>query len=194
MKTRKKYGITEIFYSIQGEGSYAGTPMVFVRFAGCNLDCHFCDTDFKLNKRMTADEIFRTVKALAPKNHIVLFTGGEPSLQFDVELLQIFVENNYDIHMETNGTILLPYGIAHITVSPKETGKLIQSFGNDIKIVYDESIEDLDTLIKSYEELDFENYFVQPMSMENTEKVIDFVLKNPKWKISTQLQKIWNVE
>ena len=77
----KTYKINEIFYSLQGEGFYTGTPSVFVRFSGCNLSCPFCDTDHNLGVMMTADEIAAAVNAF-PASHVVL-TGGEPSLFVD---------------------------------------------------------------------------------------------------------------
>ena len=72
------YPVNEIFYSLQGEGRFTGTPAVFVRFAGCNRRCEFCDTDFSASVPMTADEIVAEVEKY-PARHVV-FTGGEPTL------------------------------------------------------------------------------------------------------------------
>ena len=68
--------INEIFYSIQGEGHFAGTPAVFVRFSGCNLACVFCDTKHQSFTEMTEDEIIAKVSQY-PTHHVVI-TGGEP--------------------------------------------------------------------------------------------------------------------
>ena len=81
-----KYKINEIFYSLQGEGYYAGTPAVFLRFSGCNRACEFCDTDFKAFTEMTAAEIAEACAAF-PARHLVV-TGGEPLLQLDSALLR----------------------------------------------------------------------------------------------------------
>ena len=70
--------INEIFYSLQGEGRFTGVPAVFVRLAGCNLRCPFCDTDFTSVTETSAADIVREVKRY-PARHVVL-TGGEPTL------------------------------------------------------------------------------------------------------------------
>ena len=77
--------INEIFYSLQGEGHYTGTPAVFIRFAGCNLKCSFCDTDFTSFTEMIEDDIVREIGQY-PTNHIVI-TGGEPTLQITASLV-----------------------------------------------------------------------------------------------------------
>ena len=111
----KTYKINEIFYSLQGEGFYTGTPSVFVRFSGCNLSCPFCDTDHNQGVMMTADEIAAAVNAY-PASHVVL-TGGEPSLFVDDELTAAL--HGHFIAMETNGTHPVAAGVDWITMSPK---------------------------------------------------------------------------
>ena len=71
--------INEIFYSIQGEGYFTGTPAVFVRFSGCNLRCPFCDTEHKEGKMLSDDDIIAEINRY-PALHVVL-TGGEPCMQ-----------------------------------------------------------------------------------------------------------------
>ncbi len=83
--------INEIFYSIQGEGRYTGCPAVFVRFSGCNLQCPFCDTDFKAHKEMTEDEICAYVNRIKGECKHVIFTGGEPTLQLTHSLCEKLV-------------------------------------------------------------------------------------------------------
>ena len=125
----KKYTVVEIFFSPQGEGARAGLPHVFVRFAGCNKQCAIathgfdCDTDFSAGAKLSARQIADEVDALAPDFHSpVLFTGGEPCLQLDDELVAAI-----DRHwvLETNGTVdpKLSYDAwelcDHVTISPK---------------------------------------------------------------------------
>lgn len=76
--------IKEIYYSIQGEGIYAGQPAVFIRFAGCNLNCSWCDTDFEGDdvKILSIDNIVNSVESIRGKNcELIVITGGEPTIQ-----------------------------------------------------------------------------------------------------------------
>lgn len=74
--------VNEIFFSIQGEGYFTGTPAVFVRFSGCNLRCPFCDTEHKEGKMLSDDEIIAEIRRY-PALHVVL-TGGEPCMQVTI--------------------------------------------------------------------------------------------------------------
>ena len=88
--------INDIFYSLQGEGHYVGTPAIFIRFSGCNLHCSFCDTDFSFYQKMSDADIINKVEALrkaevTPADQMkpmIVLTGGEPSLQVDSLLVQ----------------------------------------------------------------------------------------------------------
>lgn len=111
--------VNEIFYSLQGEGFYSGTPAVFIRFSGCNLKCSFCDTQHDDYADMTEDEIMYEVSKY-PACHIVI-TGGEPALQITASLVgRLHAAGKY-VQMETNGTSRLPAdcGVDWITCSPK---------------------------------------------------------------------------
>ena len=132
----KTYKINEIFYSLQGEGFYTGTPSVFVRFSGCNLSCPFCDTDHNQGVMMTADEIAAAVNAF-PASHVVL-TGGEPSLFVDDELTAAL--HGHFIAMETNGTHPVAAGVDWITMSPKsdfvDGAEPVLTECDELKLVY----------------------------------------------------------
>ena len=104
----KTYRVNEIFFSLQGEGFWTGTPMVFVRLSGCNLKCPFCDTDHSAFQEMTAGEIVKEAMAAGNTCRRICLTGGEPSLQADEALLKAFHEAGYTVHMETNGTLPVP--------------------------------------------------------------------------------------
>jgi 7-carboxy-7-deazaguanine synthase len=96
--------VTEIFFSIQGEGSRAGRPCVFVRFTGCDLRCGYCDTAyaFQGGSDMTREEVLDAV-ARHP-SRFVLLTGGEPTLQKDLpELAEELVARGYEVAVETHG-------------------------------------------------------------------------------------------
>ena len=111
------YRINEIFYSLQGEGYYTGTPAVFLRMSGCNLKCGFCDTSHESHTVMTIDEIIDAVTDF-PARHIVI-TGGEPTLQLDAALTTRLKEEGFYIQIETNGTHPVAPAVDWVTVSPK---------------------------------------------------------------------------
>lgn len=98
-----KYDLVEIFESLQGEGRNMGRPCVFVRFAGCNLACPWCDTNVSCRFSATLDELLNEISGFRAKS--VVLTGGEPTL---VDAMPEFVaalkERGYWIAVETNGT------------------------------------------------------------------------------------------
>ena len=116
----KVYRINNIFYSLQGEGANTGRAAVFVRFAGCNLRCPFCDTEFDSYREMTADEILEAVSGFEAR--FVVLTGGEPTLQVDEGLVDMLHNEGFYVAMESNGTRPAPSNLDWLTVSPKSIG------------------------------------------------------------------------
>ncbi len=110
--------IIEIYKSLQGESSYAGLPCVFVRTAGCNLRCVWCDSEytFKGGQKMTLDEIEREVRQLLPDGGLVEITGGEPLLQEAdvVWLMDRLLAARYTVLLETSGERLLDKVPKHV--------------------------------------------------------------------------------
>jgi len=181
--------INEIFYSIQGEGFYTGTPAIFIRFAGCNLKCPFCDTAHESGQLMTDSEILKEVIKY-PASHIVL-TGGEPSLQIDeqfVEMLRCQYRYEGIVQIETNGTNLLPQRIDFVTVSPKQGTILKINQADELKVVY--TRQDL----TQYNDFNAKYRYLQPCSEKNTEEVIEYVKKHPTWSLSIQMHKVLNIQ
>ncbi len=100
--------INEIFKSIQGESTYAGLPCTFVRLAGCNLRCAYCDTNYAYydGKELSDDEIINKIEEYGVK--CVEFTGGEPLLQEETpKLLKTLLDKGYNVLVETNGSICI---------------------------------------------------------------------------------------
>ena len=102
--------IVDVFYTIQGEGPYNGMPSVFIRLAGCNLRCTWCDTDFESNARFhmlddLVDEV--QVRAMA-RTKLVVITGGEPMLQNLVPLIKELTRRQFRVQIETAGTVWVP--------------------------------------------------------------------------------------
>jgi 7-carboxy-7-deazaguanine synthase len=209
------YSVKEIYYTLQGEGRQTGRAAVFCRFAGCNLwsgreedrasaVCNFCDTDF-FGTDGPGGGVFDDARSLAAAVRarwpggerravpLVVCTGGEPLLQLDGELVRAFHGAGFEIALETNGTKLSPPGIDWICVSPKAGAELIQTSGNELKLVYPQPGAEPER----YESLKFDHFSLQPMDgpdrEENTKRVRKYCLAHPQWNISLQLHKILGI-
>lgn len=190
--------VNEIFYSLQGEGLHTGTPAVFLRLSGCNLKCPFCDTKHESFTEMTEEEIVEKVSAY-PSRTIVI-TGGEPMLQLNASLTRLLHKAGFTIHIETNGSRLIPEGaeIDWVTCSPKDGGKVIIQHIDELKVVFMGKNSGQD--MTQYDELKASEYRLQPLDTGNEtqnltvrQQTIDYILANPKWKLSLQTHKILNV-
>jgi 7-carboxy-7-deazaguanine synthase len=181
----KLYEIAEIFGpTIQGEGSQIGQVVNFIRFAGCNLSCSFCDTDHSMTRKLTAKQI---VDALPVEAFHVVLTGGEPLLQVDDCLIEMLADGRH-IHIETNGTIdIRDSRIKHITCSPKSPD-LKLGFCDDLKVLYPFlfPLSDL--------KIDFMNLYFQPIENKcSWDEVIEACLKHDA-KLSPQLHKLIGIK
>jgi 7-carboxy-7-deazaguanine synthase len=204
------YAVKELFRTLQGEGAQAGRAAVFCRFAGCNLwsgreqdrasaVCTFCDTDF-VGTDGEGGGKFETAQALADaiaaawgeatERRYVVFTGGEPLLQLDDALIAAVHAHNFEIAIETNGTIAAPAGVDWICVSPKAGADFVQKRGGELKLVWPQPGFDLAELAR----LDFQNFFLQPMDgpdrIANTQAIVAACLAHPRWRLSLQTHKL----
>jgi 7-carboxy-7-deazaguanine synthase (Cx14CxxC type) len=218
------YTVKEIFYTLQGEGAQAGRAAVFCRFAGCNLwsgreedrataICKFCDTDFigtgpDGGKFATAEELAERIAQCwgsdsAPTSQkrdvghpFVVCTGGEPLLQLDAALIDALHARGFEIAVEANGTIAAPAGIDWICVSPKAGAELVQTSGDELKLVYPQA----DAPPERFAALGFRHFFLQPMDgahlsdntvrTKNTELAIRYCMEHPQWRLSVQTHKV----
>ncbi len=174
--------INEIFYSLQGEGFYVGTPAVFVRFSGCNLRCDFCDTQHEQGRMMSDEEILAAVRSYPCR--MVILTGGEPGLWVDDQLVAALHSVGKYVCIETNGTCVLPDGIDWVTCSPKQGTQLRVQKVNEIKVVYQGQ------QLESYLEIPASAYYLQPCSCMNTSEVVDYIKEHPVWRLSLQIHKL----
>ncbi|HLW38703.1 MAG TPA: 7-carboxy-7-deazaguanine synthase QueE [Candidatus Eremiobacteraceae bacterium] len=130
--------LAEIFYSIQGEGEFTGTPAVFVRLAGCNLSCDFCDTDYSLKFFASVDDVVAKVRELGKDCPMVVLTGGEPLAQREAaDLIEALRRDGRRVHIESNGTIAmeLPPDV-WLCVSPKErVDARMAKRANEVKLI-----------------------------------------------------------
>ena len=134
-----------------------------------------------------------------PSQKYVVFTGGEPLLQLDTDLIEAVHAAGFTIAIETNGTIAAPAGIDWICVSPKAGADLVQTRGQELKLVIPQvgHAGILDQLLEQYARLRFDHYFLQPMDgpkkRENTEMAIELCQRYPRWRLSTQTHKILGI-
>lgn len=177
--------INEIFYSLQGEGYYTGTPAVFVRFSGCNLRCPFCDTQHEEGTAWHDADIVTEV-CRYPADMVVL-TGGEPGLWVDDALVGKLHEAGKYVTIETNGTRELPLSIDWVTCSPKEGAPVCLKRMDEVKVVY------VGQDVSGYEQLPARHHFLQPCSGANTQEVISYILKHPCWRLSLQTHKLTGI-
>jgi 7-carboxy-7-deazaguanine synthase (Cx14CxxC type) len=204
------YAVRELFLTVQGEGGQAGRPAVFCRFAGCNLwsgreqdratsACTFCDTDF-VGMDGPGGGRFATPEALASAAaalwlgddrgpRLVVCTGGEPLLQLDPALIDAFHAAGFEVAVETNGTVVAPEGLDWICVSPKGKEPVVQTQGQELKLVYPQPGVDP----AAFETLAFERFLLQPMDgpdwAANTRAALDYCLRRPRWRLSVQTHK-----
>lgn len=120
--------VNSVFHTIQGEGPFAGCPAVFLRLAGCNLQCPLCDTEYTARDEFTLDSILHTIRGAAPTGstpaNLVVITGGEPFRQPIGKLVRRLLFEGYEVQVETNGTLFrgdVPYHHERLTIvcSPK---------------------------------------------------------------------------
>ncbi|HXO18171.1 MAG TPA: 7-carboxy-7-deazaguanine synthase QueE [Candidatus Dormibacteraeota bacterium] len=135
--------LSEIFYSIQGEGTWTGTPAVFVRLAGCNLACDFCDTDYSTKFFASVEDVVAMAREAAPECPMVVLTGGEPLAQEETPaLIDALRRDGRRVHVESNGTIFteLPDDV-WLCVSPKErVDPRMAERADEAKLIVDERV------------------------------------------------------
>lgn len=196
--------VNEIFYSLQGEGCNTGTPAIFVRLSGCNLDCPFCDTDHISGKEMTEGEIIEEVSRY--KASLVVITGGEPALQLTESLVEMLHLLGKTVAVETNGTVELPKNVDWITLSPKdaflgEKATPVLKYADELKLVFDEDMcKDARPCVSTYANINVKHRFLQPCdtgdaskNAEIIQKTIDYCKEHPEWRLSLQTHKILNI-
>jgi len=135
--------LSEIFYSVQGEGTHTGTPAVFVRLAGCNLSCRFCDTDYSLKAFARVADIVAQVAEVGGDCPTVILTGGEPFAQSEcLALVEALREARRRVHIESNGTIATALAEdVWLTVSPKERlCDVMAARANEAKLIVDRRV------------------------------------------------------
>jgi organic radical activating enzyme len=211
----RKYAIKEVFATLQGEGAQAGTPAVFLRFAGCNLGyevCPWCDTDWAraehvLELEDTLELVRRTAEAGFGGERpglLLVATGGEPSLQLDRPLSEALRARGYRVSMESNGSRAVDRTLVDwLTVSPKQE-EFAQKEGDELKVLFTGALApgitpDVDAVRRLAEGTRFGHYFLQSVDVPSNggpnygEAVRAVMELGPPWRLSVQTHKVTGI-
>ncbi len=187
--------LAEIFYSVQGEGAFTGTPAVFVRLAGCNLSCDFCDTDYSLKFFASVDEVVSRVREIGGDCPMVVLTGGEPLAQREtLDLIAALRRDGRRVHIESNGTMYteLPEDV-WLCVSPKErVDERMIGRANELKLIVDGRVPE-EWLARANER---QVLLLQPEGNKpkNVALALDYIKANPqRLRLSLQTHKFIGV-
>lgn len=192
--------VTEIFYSLQGEGARIGSANLFVRLQGCKTKdaCYAsgvrCDTEFESGRVMHVDEIMEKVAATGARS--IIWTGGEPAQQLTPAIVDEFKAVGIYQAIETSGLFAVPGNLDWVSLSPKVAEHVIKrNFERVDELRYvrhaGQSIPEPSIVA--------DHYFISPHSKgqeidrANLDHCISLCLANPKWKLSVQSHKIWKV-
>lgn len=198
-----KLKVSEIFYSLQGEGARIGTPTIFIRLAGCKAKnaCFSmgikCDTEFESGKEMTFHDILEWIEKNANQCNEITWTGGEPTDQLTEEMVNCFKMEGFFQAIETSGLNPVPKGIDFICISPKVAEHVI-------KKNFPEGVDELRYVRHKGQSIPepsiiAKHYWLSPHSdgfninSENLKHCIDLCIINGKWKLSLQNHKLWNI-
>jgi len=211
----KRYGIREVFATLQGEGAQAGSPAVFLRFAGCNLGydvCPWCDTDWvKAHHVEDVEGTLALVARAAAEGFggerpglLLVATGGEPSLQLDRPLSDALRARGYRISMESNGARPVDRSLVDwLTVSPKQA-EFEQKEGDELKVLFSGAAAPgitptVDDVRRLAEGTRFGHYFLQPIDIPehggpNYGEAVRAVMElGPPWRLSVQTHKVTGI-
>lgn len=195
--------VSEIFYSLQGEGGRAGSASIFIRLTGCSTKYAClaggvqCDTEFESGREMTCDEILEWCQAYARDCSWIVWTGGEPADQITEEIVRFFKEHGYQQAIETSGIKPLPDGLDWITVSPKIAEHVVaRNFPAGVT-----ELRYVRHIGQSIPEprVQAEHYFISPhadgflLNTANVRHCVRLVKENPRWRLSLQMHKVWGI-
>jgi len=196
-----RFPVMEHFYTIQGEGVHAGKPAYFVRLAGCDVGCVWCDVKESWPKdgfpMHSASEICDWVKATAAE--IVVITGGEPAMYDCNSLVDTLHEAGYRVHVETSAAYPLQGGYEWVCISPKKfkqpsAGEMGKAHELKVIVFNDSDFEWAEKWAATCS--DDCALLLQPEWEKRDKmmpKIIDYVKENPRWRICIQTHKIINV-
>ena len=196
-----KLRVNQIFDSLQGEGARTGEASIFIRLAGCNLACPFCDTKHTEYTEMTLQQIYVQLVENYHRNVWIVWTGGEPTLQLTDDIVEWFNVRGFHQAIETNGTRTIPMGLRYIAVSPKGNigeQKLNMRVDNvdeyRIPCTYSMIWNQIRLLPKDAPPA--KHYYLSPIFIDNKpdlkdiKNIADWILYRTQWKLSVQTHKL----
>lgn len=207
----KLLNISEIFYSLQGEGSRVGEPSIFIRLQRCSAQhaCYAsgieCDTEFESGKEWSVEQILEHLRALESGCTYIVWTGGEPADQLTQEIVDFFYANNYLQSIETSGTKRIPNGFDLVSISPKVAEHVLiknfpQFYGSaevkpqlELRYVRHKGQEIPEPKLHAT------HLFLSPhfdglmINNENMLHCIRLALAHSEWRVSIQMHKIYNI-
>lgn len=192
--------LMEEFYTIQGEGYHTGTAAYFIRIGGCDVGCHWCDVKESWNAELhpptSTDVIVANAKQYA---ETVVVTGGEP-LTWDMAPLTAKLKaENLRVHIETSGAYPVSGHWDWFCLSPKKTKLPVQEaydIAHELKVIIHNKHDFIFAEEQAARTNDKAILFLQPewsKKEEMTPLIIDYVMNNPKWRISLQTHKYLNI-
>jgi len=197
-----KYPVMETFTSVQGEGAFSGVPSFFIRLAGCNVGCVWCDVkeswDEKVHPLKTVREILDL--ASASKTKVVIITGGEPTMHDLNPLTTELSALGFRVHLETSGTEVLTGSFDWITFSPKKFKEPLEEYfskSHELKVVVNHESDLAWAETHAQRMSERTSFFLQP-EWERRERmmpiIFDYAIKNPHWRVGLQIHKYLNVD
>jgi len=191
----------EQFYSVQGEGHFAGTPAYFIRLAGCDVGCSWCDVkeswEVSESQYMDLEMIVELVSRSKTKN--IIITGGEPAMYNLGPLTQRLKQNGYLLHLETSGAYPLSGILDWVCVSPKRFKlpiKEVLAKADELKMIV-VNRQDLNWGIELAEQTSNTcKLFFQPewdKRINNQSIIVEFIKHNLQWRLSLQIHKYLNI-
>ncbi|WP_370089835.1 7-carboxy-7-deazaguanine synthase QueE [Ekhidna sp.] len=193
--------VMESFYTIQGEGFYSGTPAYFIRLGGCDVGCVWCDVkdswDASQFEWFSVGQIVKEAKASGAQ--VVVVTGGEPLMYNLTKLTESLKASGLQANIETSGAYPLSGDWDWICFSPKKFKAPLEEFyskSHELKVIaFNKS--DFKWASEHGDKMNQDSQlFLQPewsKEKEMTPLVVDFVKRNPRWKISLQTHKYMDI-
>lgn len=193
----KQYPVVELFSSVQGEGAFMGMPVTFLRLAGCNLRCVWCDTKESWKTegitKMTVAEIVDKID-----KNILVVTGGEPCLHDLTELIEVCHERNILVNIETNGTLPTPPNADWVTCSPKPPEYKIHEgcMFSELKYIVDDVFDPETCVPMNNPEILQGMVWLHPEShkLESAKRAFEYTMKYPKFRMGIQMHKVFDIK